>query len=384
MQTIALNALLFAIAILVIWILRTVIFRVVNGPVKRMITQSDNQYDDALLKAIQRPMRLAVMGIGIAIVTAFFEFGGNIEHFADSLARSLIVFALIFAIYNMVDIIAITSDNLSRVTGLQIQDRLLPFLRTVTKVIILILGGFIVVQEFGYDVTGLVASFGVVGLAFSLAAQDTAANVFGFAAIVSDNPFEVGDFIVTSDVTGIVENVGVRSTRIRRIDQALISVPNSTLTNAAVTNWSRLEKRRFDKVIGLTYDTTAPQMRYFLDRVRDMLKERTHIDEESVVVHFVEFGGSSLDVRIICSILLPDWGAFTAETELINLELMELVEELGLGFAFPSMSMYVESMPSEQDEKSAPRVPAKYYRKGQELDAEQIHSEMPDQNSDGG
>ena len=100
------------------------------------------------------------------------------------------------------------------------------------------MGAMIIIREFGYDVTGLIASFGVIGLALSLAAKDTAANVFGFTAIVSDNPFQVGDYITMGDFAGTVEHVGVRSTRVRKLDQSLVTVPNSKLTDSAVTNWS--------------------------------------------------------------------------------------------------------------------------------------------------
>ena len=126
-------------------------------------------------------------------------------------------------------------------------------------------------------------------MAISLAAQDTAANVIGFTSIVSDDPFEMGDYIVAGDIAGTVEKVGVRTTRLRKLDQALVTIPNHSLTDAAVTNWSRLSKRRLDFYIGLSYQTTASQMRDVLQQLRDMLKERDVIDTDSVIVNFVEF-----------------------------------------------------------------------------------------------
>jgi len=240
-------------------------------------------------------------------------------------------------------VIGLNTSTVQSVIGISIEERLLPFIRTLFKMVIVVMGTMIILQEFGYDVTGLVASFGVVGLAFSLAAKDTAANIFGFTAIVSDNPFQVGDYIVTDSFSGVVEHVGVRSTRVRKLDQALVTVPNSQLTDAAVTNWSRLVKRRLDFYIGLTYDTTPTQMRDVLQQLRDMLKARESVDSESVIVHFVEFADSSLNIRIIAYLLLADWGEYTAEVEQINLEIMEIVAHLGLGFAFPSQSIYIET-----------------------------------------
>ena len=195
----------------------------------------------------------------------------------------------------------------------------------------------------------MIASLGVVGLGISLASQDTVSNMFGFAAIVSDNPFKVGDYIKTPAVTGIVESVGVRSTRVRQLDQALVTVPNNLLTNAVVLNWARLEKRRLDVTLNFTYSTSADQMRAVVAGIRELLENAENIDPESVIVHFIDFNASSLDVRVICQVLLTDWREFTALKEALFLDIMGIVEGLGIDFAFPSQSVYVESMPAGRD-----------------------------------
>jgi len=348
-RSLVLNLILLLLALIAIWILRNLVTRMIMAPIRRVTQRTSTELDDKALAAIERPMRVLVMGVGIALITVIFNFGPQVDGFTDSLSRALILAAVVFFVYNLVDIIGVTSYNLQRLTGLEIEERLLPFMRVVVKVFVLVMGTLIIIQVFGYDVTGLVASFGVVGLAFSLAAKDTAANVFGFTAIVSDNPFEVGDYIVTGDISGTVEKVGVRSTRIRKLDQSFVTLPNSSLTDTAVTNWSRLIKRRLDFYIGLTYDTNSTQMRAVLDALREMLKARDTIDAESVIVHFVEFGGSSLNIRIIAYILIADWAEYTAETEQINLAIMEIVAEHGLSMAFPSTSVYVETWPQQEE-----------------------------------
>lgn len=345
-RDVVLRLLLLIIALLIVWVLRRVLTYAVVTPVKQLTKRTSFETDNRILEAVRRPMRLVVLALGIAITTALLDFGPAIQAFADDVARALVIAAMMFAIYNLVDIIAISSDVLARVTGIQIEDRLLPFLRTVVKIFILVMGTLIILQEFGYDVTGLIASFGVVGLAFSLAAQDTAANVFGFTAIVSDNPFDIGDYIVTNDFAGIVEHVGVRSTRIRKLDQSVVYVPNSKLTDAPVTNWSRLSKRRIDFTLGLTYDTTSQQMREVMNRIRAMLGDRNTIDPDSVVVRFAEFGDSALNIKIIAMVLIADWNAWMAEVEEVNLAIMDIVQQMGLSIAFPSRSLYIETLPN--------------------------------------
>lgn len=352
-QVIVINLLAIAVALIVIWVMRSFVLRLLLSGIRNMAGRTTFTQDDLLVRAIERPLRIAVIGVGILAVTAILNFTPDVDTFADSLGQALLFAATTFFFYNLIDVIGLSSATLRSITGLQVSDRLLPFMRTVIKVFIIVMGFLIVLDTFGYDVTGLIASFGIIGLAFSLAAQDTAANVFGFTAIVSDNPFEVGDYIVSGDFAGTVEHVGVRSTRIRKLDQSLVSVPNSKLTDSAVTNWSRLSKRRLDFVIGLTYDTTSDQIREVVDRLRDLLQSQDQVDPESVIVHFVSFGGSSLDIRLIAYFFITDWGEFTAKQEYINLQIMELIESMGLGFAFPSRSIYIETSPRDGNDANA-------------------------------
>ncbi|GAB5490528.1 MAG: mechanosensitive ion channel family protein [Phototrophicaceae bacterium] len=330
---------------LVSTLIRAVIMNFVLAPIRRYAKTTETDLDNRALDVIERPIRVLLIGVAIAIISNTLQFRGDLEQISNNIANALIITAIFYFVYNLVDIIGVTSANVQRFTGLHIEDRLLPFLRVVAKVFVVVMGLLIVIQEFGYSITGLLASFGVIGLAISLAAQDTAANVIGFTSIVSDNPFEMGDYIVTGDIAGTVEKVGVRTTRIRKLDQSLVTMPNHSLTDAAVTNWSRLSKRRLDFYIGLTYQTTASQMRDVLQQIRDMLKDRDMIDTESVIVNFVEFDDSALNIRVIAYVLLADWAEFVTEQELINLNIMDIVETAGVSMAFPSTSVYIESQP---------------------------------------
>ena len=193
----------------------------------------------------------------------------------------------------------------------------------------------IIIQVWGYDVSGLIAGLGIGGLAISLAAQETLSNIFGFATIVSDRPLVVGEYIKTPNVEGIVERVGLRSTRVRQLDQAVVTVPNSLMASSTILNWSRLAKRQINLTLGVTYATTPDQMESLLDALRTMLKQRDTVDPDSVVVYFIEFGGSSLNILIRCYVNLADWGAFTAEKEKVLLEVMRVVEQRQLADRLP-------------------------------------------------
>ncbi len=346
-QRVVIDLFPFAVAAVMIVLLRWLLTWLLLKPLRLLASRSQNRLDDDLLDACISPLRIGVVGFSLILVTVIFTFDAQVVQIAQAAGRSLLIVAFFFAIVRAFEVVSLQPTAFHRLTGLTIPERLLPFLNTLVKFLILALGAIFVLQELQFDVAALIASLGVVGIGISLASQDTVGNMFGFAAIVSDNPFKVGDFIRTPTVTGIVEAVGVRATRVRQLDQALVTVPNNLLTNAVVVNLSRMEKRRLDLTLSFTYSTTSQQMRALLDGIRELLQNQDDIDADSVMAHFVDMSASSLDVRVICQVLNPDFRQFTARKEALLLEIMGIAEGLGAEFAFPSQSLYIESLPEQ-------------------------------------
>lgn len=345
LRDVAMNLILFIVAVLMVLILRRVMTQILVRPMRAVAGRTRYAVDDQIVDEILAPLRIGVVGFALIVTVNLINFGTEIQQIVETIARTLIITAVFYGIFKIFNIFSVRPLLFKQITGLSIPERLLPFLNTVVKYVIVILGIIFILQELNFDVAALIASLGVVGIGISLASQDTVANIFGFAAIVSDNPFDVGDFIKTNDISGTVEHVGFRSTRVRQLDQALVTVPNNLLTNAVVLNWSRLYKRRINFTLGLTYGATSQQLKAVVHHIREMLRNAEDVDPDSVVVHFVEFGSSSLDILVICQVLLADWGEFTALKEKLFLDIMEIVEQLGLSFAFPSQSVYIENMP---------------------------------------
>ncbi len=377
-RDIILNLLLIIICILIIIILRWVLTAILFRPLRVLAERTDSEVDDELLNQSLTPVRIAVVGLGIIFTVNLFRFGPEVQQIAETAGRSLIIGSVFFALIRMFAVVSLHPAFFRQITGLTIPDRLLPFLNTVVKYVIIALGAIFILQELDFDVAALIASLGVVGIGISLASQDTVGNLFGFAAIVSDDPFKVGDFIRTPDVTGIVEQVGMRSTRIRQLDQVLVTVPNNLLTNAVVMNLTRLEKRRFDVTLTFTYSTTSEQLRAVVEAIRELLLKTDDVDPESVIAHFVDFSSSSLDVRIICQILLADWREYTALKETLLLEIMGIVEDLDISFAFPSSSIYIEDMPGAAGPEKVSSIDESQLPGG-----DLGQSSRPDQNSPG-
>jgi MscS family membrane protein len=338
-------ALILTLALLLI--VRYYAEKKVLRPIRLAVKLTRSDVDDRIIRAIVFPLRAAVwigefMLLSRLLIPSDLEYSGAV--WVTSKLVGLVV-ALIF-IYRMIDILLPTTRAWFRMTGIVIEERLLPFIRVSMKILLITLGIVLVIQELGYDINALLTALGVGGFGLSLAAKDTVANVFGFVSIVGDRPCDVGDYIKTPHGEGIVEEVGIRSTKLRQLDQAVVSIPNNLLNNCYILNWSRLQKRRIDMKITVRYDTSTERLSQFMERARAMLADRPTVQEDSIVVFLTDFNVSSLDVLVRCFVKIADWKEFTAEKERIMVELFRLAQDVDVHFAFNSMSLYVEDLAS--------------------------------------
>ena len=199
-------------------------------------------------------------------------------------------------------------------------------------------------NDIGIPALGLLAGLGVGGFALALAAQSTVENLFGGLSIFADRPFRVGDFILYGSDTGVVESIGPRSTRLRKLDGTLTTVPNGDLARLHVTNFTSRQVCLFNQVLGLRYETSPEQLDWLLPRIRDHLAAHPKVDSDSPGyprVRLIAFGASSIDVEVRAYVVTADWGEFLAVQERLLLDLMRLVDEAGSGFAFPSTTVYL-------------------------------------------
>jgi MscS family membrane protein len=224
-------------------------------------------------------------------------------------------------------------------------DQLVPVVRTLAKLGIFIVGLLLIIQNLGGQVGSLLTGLGIGGAAIALASKDTIANLFGSIVIFVDRPFQVGDWVEIGDQEGTVEAVGLRVTRIRTFANSLITVPNSALTTTAINNWSRMRKRRIKLTIGVTYGSTPEQVLAGVTAIRDVLTNDKRIAQDFMLVNFTNFGSSSLDIFVYAFTVTTRWDEYMRVREDVLLQIMRRFRELGLSFAFPSQSLYVEKLP---------------------------------------
>jgi MscS family membrane protein len=176
-----------------------------------------------------------------------------------------------------------------------------------------------------------------------MGSQDSVANLVGTLNILTDRPYKVGDWItVGGTIDGDVEEIGFRSTKIRMFDKTLMSVPNGKLAGETIKNWSRMPKRRIKMTLGLSYDTSASQMREALKDIEKILEEDEGVDQEYKLVQFTDYGASSLDVFLYYFSKSTVWKEYLDTRERVNLKIMDKVEELGLEFAFPTQTLHLK------------------------------------------
>ncbi|HIP30300.1 MAG TPA: mechanosensitive ion channel family protein [Sulfurospirillum arcachonense] len=314
----------------------------------RLVTaKTKTNLDDKLLGIIEPPLKFSVLILGFYFAEQWISIEG-FQPIATSIEKTLIVFTIFWTLYRAINEFSYIFTNFSSKFGKNLDEDISNFIIKFLKVIILIIGAMTILDGWGINVGAFVASLGLIGMAFALAAKDTAANLFGSLVIFSDKPFKKGDWILTPDVEGTIESIGIRSTRVRTFAQALVSIPNAVIANSAITNWSLMGKRRIKMRLGLTYSTNAIQMENILNDLRQMLKKHPDVHQDTIMIYFDKFEDSSLSLFCYFFTTTTVWAEYLQVKENINLKMMKIIEDNGASFAFPSQSIYVESMPKNE------------------------------------
>lgn len=214
-------------------------------------------------------------------------------------------------------------------------------LNKVYKIAIVVLGVMTMAQETGLPVGSIVASAGLVGLTISLAAQDSAKNLFSGLVILLDRPFAIGDWITVGDVEGEVVDINFRSTKIRALDNSIYILTNSNVSAATINNSTLRNKRLYRFTLGVTYDTTRPQLEKLMADLTAMLKASPYTYEDSVLVKLNGFGDSSINLLVSAYLRTADINRFLQMQNDLNLDLMDLMKQDGVDFAFPSSTVYL-------------------------------------------
>ena len=309
--------------------------------------KTKTEIDDLLVRTVKAPLGYLILVSGFYIAIAslhlpdqigIFEVA-RILHFVFTLAFAFVALVLML---NLVNVVAYYLDTVTQRTDTKLDEQLAPLVIKSLKVVVVAITIVALIDNLGFNIASLLAGLGIGGLALALAAQETVSNIFGSVTVFSDRSFHIGDWIRVGDVEGTVEDVGIRSTRIRRFDQALVTVPNSKFIKSEIVNFTRMKKRRIKFNLGVSYKTSRKQMEDVVDGINQIIKEDSGFDHNFHMVHFTEFGAYSLDIFIYCFTKTTMWDEFLAVRERFNLQIMQLLEERDVEIAYPSQTIFVE------------------------------------------
>ena len=297
-----------------------------------------------MIDAVGKPLGLfwTFLGVAAAVLILPLPIQPNIRVIILHILTLSFTSIFVWFLFKVIDVLSVYLKIYTDRTETKVDDQLLPLFRKTAKTLICIITFLWVIQLMGYKVSALLAGLGIGGLAVALALKDTLANLFGSIVILFDKPFRVGERIVVEGVDGVVEEIGLRSTRIRTLSKTLASIPNSIVANTKIDNVAKMPKRKVTQTIGVTYNTTADQMEQALAELRKIITDNKEVDKDFIVVRFNDFGDSSLNIKIINFTITIDYDLHLAVKEKINLAIMRKIEEMGLEFAFPSRTLYIK------------------------------------------
>ena len=335
-------------------LIRRLFTRFVLAWIKSITARTSSPFDDTAVATLENPIRFLPVVLGIFFATQHLQMEGVFAEIADNLVRSLIAFTIF---WGFLELLRPLSRFMSRLEK-AFTHELVEWLIKAMRVAVILIGAATILQIWGIQVGPIIAGAGLFGVAVALGAQDLFKNLIAGLLIIGEKRFRKGDWIrVEGIVEGTVENIGFRSTVVRRFDKAPVMVPNTNLADTAVTNFSAMTHRRIYWKIGVEYRTSVDQLREIRDRIEAYIVESAEFASPEDVATFVRidsFNASSIDIMLYCFTRTTVWGEWLEIKEQLAYRIKEIVEEAGSGFAFPSQSVYIESIPSERPEIFVP------------------------------
>lgn len=312
----------------------------ITGRVRKWAEKTTTKLDDRLVQVLRGPVKIIAFVILLHIGMRVYSWPVFLADFFSKALKIIVAMSITYVLLKAVDVLlGVWRDRTTTPENEQFGKQLLPLIGKSLKVFVVIIAALVTSQNLGFNVTGLIASLSIGGLAMGLAAQDTLANLFGAVAVLMDKPFKVGDRIQLDSLDGTVEAIGFRSTRVRNLDGHLVTVPNKTMGNATITNITARPNIKTVMNIGLTYDTPPEKIRHALQILEDVYKR--HPKTSDFVMSFNKFESSSLNILVVHWWGDTDFKAYLGGLQEMNLKLKERFDAEGIEFAFPTQTVHV-------------------------------------------
>ena len=342
------------LGILLLIILAYLTFRFLNWIMAYLLIRllrklGKHRLADNYVGPIVRPIALLLAFILAEVLMPLLQLPVKVTAMFSVAIEILIpVFATV-VVYRSMDLVSLYLEYLSQKARTSYSDQLIPLVRKILKGFVVMIGAVYVLKNLNIDVKLLLGGLSVGGLALALAAQDTIKNFFGSLVILIDKPFQSGHWITTTDgIDGTVEEVGMRSTRIRTFANSVISVPNGKLSDQAINNYGLRVYRRFKTQIAVTYDTPPDVLELFIEGLRKLVEEHPHTRKDYHHVYLNEMGDHSLNILFYIFFATPKYAEELQYRHEMIMSIIRLADTLGVRFAFPTQTLHMETFPGQE------------------------------------
>jgi MscS family membrane protein len=323
------------------WFAGWALGRITRRMVGPLVARTRTEADDMLLRRFSGPLTLLWTLAVCRVTLPLLSLLPRPEALMHEIFGAVLVLLVFWGALRAVDLLADMVNRSSWAAARSGTKALLPLASRIVKVVVGALAIVAVFAKLDYPIASLLAGLGIGGLAVALAAQKSFENLIGAFAIGADQPFREGDFVRVEDFVGTVEAIGLRSTRFRTLDRTVITIPNGKLADMRLETLAARDRLRLACTLGLTYGTSEAQIREILEGLRTILAEHPKTWKDNIMVRFVGFGASSLDLEIMVWFATSDWNEFVALREDVLLAFMGVVERAGSSFAFPTRTVHL-------------------------------------------
>ena len=340
-------------AVLVGLLFKKLISKYLSHLLFKIVSKKNNsvgveKFDELLTKPIGFCIMLSIIYVGAIHIQypLSWDLGSEEEMGLKMIINKgfslLYIYSIIWIILRVIDYIGLILHKKAELTESKMDDQLIPFIIEIAKILTYIFAIFIIMGNvFNVNVAALATGLGIGGIALAMASKESLENLLGSFTIFFDQPFTVGDTVMVGTVTGTVEKVGFRSTRIRTFDKSLVTVPNKKMIDAELDNLGMRPVRRVKFHIGVTYETSTDQIKAIVSDIQAMINQHPQTNQDGKV-RFQEFGSSSLDILVMYFVNSPKWGDLIDVKEDVNYKIMDIVKKHNSDFAFPSTTVYLQ------------------------------------------
>ena len=335
---------------ILIALLIIVIFRVLSSTISyaiiRMFKFKAKSAKEIKESAFFKPLKLFFIILGIYLAILFLKVPLNISEptmqMVTTIFKIISVIAFAIALAKSFTIQSSLIKKMKKTSKRELDDATIEFILKIVRVLIYIIAIFVVLALLKIDLTGLIAGLGIGGVIVTLAAQDTAKNLFGGVVIFLDKPFNVGDWVQMDAYEGTIEDITFRTTRIRTFENSLLNVPNSIISNASVINWSKMQTRRYKANLRIDFNTSIEKLDRVKARIEEMLKERESIVDDATIIRYDNINENGINMLIYTYTDSINYASYLSEVEKINFKIMRIMEEEKVKLAYDTKNISIE------------------------------------------